>query len=191
MDEVIVNPAWVCPLCRDLCNCSFHRSKRGWAPTGTLYRRAAAEGARCRCPHLGLVPGCLALSPHPLPLLLPSGSNRERLTCAPACHPIAGYNSVAHYLVLNNLSAEAKPHALEMAPPELRAQLEEEIKQEAAASAVAAEEGAAAVQEQLLALDAEPTTSPAAKATKAMRKRKGGDTLPCLGALGCPLRCSK
>lgn len=35
---------WRCPMCRDLCNCSFHRSKRGWAPTGTLYRLASAEG---------------------------------------------------------------------------------------------------------------------------------------------------
>ena len=38
---------WRCPMCRDLCNCSFHRSKRGWAPTGTLYRHAIAEGERC------------------------------------------------------------------------------------------------------------------------------------------------
>ncbi len=36
---------WVCPPCRGLCNCSFHRISRGWAPTGTLYRRAIAEGA--------------------------------------------------------------------------------------------------------------------------------------------------
>ncbi|KAK9832095.1 hypothetical protein WJX81_006077 [Elliptochloris bilobata] len=35
---------WVCPPCRGLCNCSFHRIRRGWAPTGTLYRRALAEG---------------------------------------------------------------------------------------------------------------------------------------------------
>ncbi len=38
--------AWVCPPCRGLCNCSFHRIRAGWAPTGTLYRRAIAEGAR-------------------------------------------------------------------------------------------------------------------------------------------------
>lgn len=35
---------WVCPPCRDLCNCSFHRSRRGWCPTGSLYRKAQAEG---------------------------------------------------------------------------------------------------------------------------------------------------
>ena len=42
--EVEAKPDWVCPVCRDLCNCSFHRIKKGWAPTGTLYRRALAEG---------------------------------------------------------------------------------------------------------------------------------------------------
>ena len=44
VDEAAENPEWTCPPCRDLCNCSFHRSRRGWAPTGTLYRRAIAEG---------------------------------------------------------------------------------------------------------------------------------------------------
>ena len=36
--------AWVCPVCRDLCNCSFHRIRKGWAPTGTLYRQAIKQG---------------------------------------------------------------------------------------------------------------------------------------------------
>lgn len=44
INEVSCNPSWVCPPCRDLCNCSFHRSKRGWCPTGTLYRKSIAEG---------------------------------------------------------------------------------------------------------------------------------------------------
>lgn len=43
--EVEAGGPWVCPPCRGLCNCSFHRIRRGWAPTGTLYRRAIAEGA--------------------------------------------------------------------------------------------------------------------------------------------------
>ena len=43
--EVQAAGAWECPPCRGLCNCSFHRIRRGWAPTGTLYRRAIAEGA--------------------------------------------------------------------------------------------------------------------------------------------------
>lgn len=44
VDEVAARPDWACPHCRGLCNCSFHRARRGWAPTGTLYRRAAAQG---------------------------------------------------------------------------------------------------------------------------------------------------
>ena len=43
--EVQAVGAWECPPCRGLCNCSFHRIRRGWAPTGTLYRRAIAQGA--------------------------------------------------------------------------------------------------------------------------------------------------
>ncbi|EEH57331.1 uncharacterized protein MICPUCDRAFT_58101 [Micromonas pusilla CCMP1545] len=35
---------WRCPPCRDLCNCSFCRQRKGWPPTGTLYRRAIKEG---------------------------------------------------------------------------------------------------------------------------------------------------
>ena len=45
LDEVMApGQEWVCPVCRDLCNCSFHRIRKGWAPTGTLYRRAIAQG---------------------------------------------------------------------------------------------------------------------------------------------------
>lgn len=45
IEEVLsVADTWVCPTCRDLCNCSFHRTRKGWAPTGTLYRRAITEG---------------------------------------------------------------------------------------------------------------------------------------------------
>jgi hypothetical protein len=49
VDEVIAagsKEGWVCPPCRDLCNCSFCRSRKGWCPTGTLYRRAEAERYR-------------------------------------------------------------------------------------------------------------------------------------------------
>ncbi|KDD74571.1 monoamine-oxidase A repressor R1 Zinc-finger domain-containing protein, partial [Helicosporidium sp. ATCC 50920] len=42
--EARADPSWTCPVCRDLCNCSAHRNRRGWAPTGSLYRLAAAEG---------------------------------------------------------------------------------------------------------------------------------------------------
>ncbi|KAL4423864.1 hypothetical protein ABPG75_001165 [Micractinium tetrahymenae] len=147
VDEVNANPDWLCPLCRDICNCSFHRSKRGWAPTGTLYRHAIAEG----------------------------------------------YKSVAHYLVLNNLSDDAKLVAMErgMCPPELAAELKKEVAAAASkeapkgkeAAAAPAEEAAgpergapaaelppAAVEEQLL--QAEPAEEP--EAESARRSGRGG-----------------
>uniref|UniRef100_A0A7N0ZRH3 Zinc-finger domain-containing protein n=1 Tax=Kalanchoe fedtschenkoi TaxID=63787 RepID=A0A7N0ZRH3_KALFE len=37
--EVSQNPNWVCPVCRDICNCSICRQAKGWAPTGNLYRK--------------------------------------------------------------------------------------------------------------------------------------------------------
>ena len=43
-EEEDLDHGWVCPPCRGLCNCSFHRARRGWAPTGSLYRYALAEG---------------------------------------------------------------------------------------------------------------------------------------------------
>lgn len=47
VDEANADAEWTCPHCRDtlLCNCSQHRSRRGWAPTGALYRKAIAMGA--------------------------------------------------------------------------------------------------------------------------------------------------
>ena len=42
--EVNENKDWICPHCRDLCNCSFHRSRRGWAPTGQMYPHASGLG---------------------------------------------------------------------------------------------------------------------------------------------------
>jgi cell division cycle-associated protein 7 len=44
IEEANANPDWKCPECRGICNCSFHRSKLGWAPTGTMFRSAAADG---------------------------------------------------------------------------------------------------------------------------------------------------
>ncbi|MCO5568195.1 hypothetical protein L7F22_021891 [Adiantum nelumboides] len=38
--EVNNNKEWVCPVCRGMCNCSFCRLKKGWAPTGSMYRLA-------------------------------------------------------------------------------------------------------------------------------------------------------
>ncbi|MCO5558592.1 hypothetical protein L7F22_012177 [Adiantum nelumboides] len=34
------NKEWVCPVCRGMRNCSFCRLKKGWAPTGSMYRLA-------------------------------------------------------------------------------------------------------------------------------------------------------
>ncbi|CAA7387682.1 unnamed protein product [Spirodela intermedia] len=42
--EAIKNPGWVCPVCRDICNCSLCRTKKGWAPTGCLYKKVVSLG---------------------------------------------------------------------------------------------------------------------------------------------------
>ena len=42
--EINENPDWECPVCRDICNCSFCRTKKGWMPTGNMYRAAIASG---------------------------------------------------------------------------------------------------------------------------------------------------
>ncbi|XVE87211.1 hypothetical protein DITRI_Ditri18aG0098000 [Diplodiscus trichospermus] len=42
--EAIENPNWVCPVCRGICNCSLCRQAKGWAPTGSLYRKISQMG---------------------------------------------------------------------------------------------------------------------------------------------------
>lgn len=42
--EALANPDWRCPSCLDICNCSFCRTKKGYAPTGAMYRRVLAMG---------------------------------------------------------------------------------------------------------------------------------------------------
>ncbi|XP_076896353.1 uncharacterized protein LOC143549315 [Bidens hawaiensis] len=42
--EANANPDWVCPVCRDICNCSRCRRVRGWEPTGNLYRKVLHLG---------------------------------------------------------------------------------------------------------------------------------------------------
>ncbi|KAL5678617.1 hypothetical protein ACJX0J_014748, partial [Zea mays] len=37
--EVKKNPNWICPVCRGICNCSICRTKKGWFPTGSAYRK--------------------------------------------------------------------------------------------------------------------------------------------------------
>ncbi|KAL5562528.1 hypothetical protein UlMin_032275 [Ulmus minor] len=42
--EVNENPSWICPVCRDICNCSLCRKGKGWMPTGNLYRKVVKLG---------------------------------------------------------------------------------------------------------------------------------------------------
>ncbi|XP_023769648.1 uncharacterized protein LOC111918216 [Lactuca sativa] len=42
--EAKENPEWVCPVCRDICNCSRCRRVKGWEPTGNLYRKVLRLG---------------------------------------------------------------------------------------------------------------------------------------------------
>ncbi|XP_061341986.1 uncharacterized protein LOC133288277 [Gastrolobium bilobum] len=42
--EALQNPTWICPVCRGICNCSLCRNAKGWAPTGTLYKKISALG---------------------------------------------------------------------------------------------------------------------------------------------------
>ncbi|XP_066335769.1 uncharacterized protein [Miscanthus floridulus] len=42
--EVKKNPNWICPVCRGICNCSICRSKKGWFPTGSAYRKVVGLG---------------------------------------------------------------------------------------------------------------------------------------------------
>ncbi|EDO33918.1 predicted protein [Nematostella vectensis] len=42
--EAIMNPQWVCPPCRGICNCSFCMKKRGRRCTGILIHLAREKG---------------------------------------------------------------------------------------------------------------------------------------------------
>ncbi|XP_057992662.1 uncharacterized protein LOC110647928 isoform X3 [Hevea brasiliensis] len=41
--EVNENPNWICPVCRGICNCSICRKAKGWAPTGSLFRKSEGK----------------------------------------------------------------------------------------------------------------------------------------------------
>ena len=60
VDEAARDAAWRCPPCRDLCNCSFCRQKKGWPPTGSMYRRAIKEGFQSVAHYLVLGPATRA-----------------------------------------------------------------------------------------------------------------------------------
>ncbi|KAG8081727.1 hypothetical protein GUJ93_ZPchr0014g47547 [Zizania palustris] len=42
--EAKKNPNWICPVCRGICNCSICRTKKGWFPTGCVYRKVVSLG---------------------------------------------------------------------------------------------------------------------------------------------------
>ncbi|PON53052.1 Zinc-finger domain of monoamine-oxidase A repressor R [Trema orientale] len=42
--EAKENPNWVCPVCRDVCNCSLCRKEKGWMPTGPISRKVFRLG---------------------------------------------------------------------------------------------------------------------------------------------------
>ncbi|XP_020104611.1 uncharacterized protein LOC109721402 isoform X2 [Ananas comosus] len=42
--EANKNPNWICPVCRGICNCSLCRVKKGWTPTGPLYKKVTSLG---------------------------------------------------------------------------------------------------------------------------------------------------
>lgn len=42
--EANQNPNWICPVCREICNCSLCRQGKGWMPTGSLYRKVLKLG---------------------------------------------------------------------------------------------------------------------------------------------------
>ncbi|KAJ0593020.1 putative Zinc-finger domain of monoamine-oxidase A repressor R1 [Helianthus annuus] len=42
--EANANPFWVCPVCRDICNCNRCRRVKGWEPTGDLYKKTLYLG---------------------------------------------------------------------------------------------------------------------------------------------------
>lgn len=47
LDEVLANPSWRCPICREICNCSnihCQRAKSDLAPTATLHPEAVTYG---------------------------------------------------------------------------------------------------------------------------------------------------
>ncbi|CAI7735321.1 unnamed protein product [Closterium sp. NIES-53] len=44
IEEALADPAWECPVCRDICNCSICRNRKGWGPTGPLFHKVWGAG---------------------------------------------------------------------------------------------------------------------------------------------------
>ncbi|CAI5941885.1 unnamed protein product [Closterium sp. NIES-65] len=44
IEEALADPTWECPVCRDICNCSICRNRKGWGPTGPLFHKVWGAG---------------------------------------------------------------------------------------------------------------------------------------------------
>ncbi|GJP43883.1 hypothetical protein CLOM_g3283 [Closterium sp. NIES-68] len=44
VEEALADPTWECPVCRDICNCSICRNRKGWGPTGQLFHKVWGAG---------------------------------------------------------------------------------------------------------------------------------------------------
>ncbi|CAI5510242.1 unnamed protein product [Closterium sp. Naga37s-1] len=44
IEEALADPEWECPVCRDICNCSICRNRKGWGPTGQLFHKVWGAG---------------------------------------------------------------------------------------------------------------------------------------------------
>ena len=69
IDEVKQQTDWICPGCRDLCNCSSPnciRIKRGWFPTQTLWHEAKRQGFKSVAHYLVLTHVSAAASAAPI-----------------------------------------------------------------------------------------------------------------------------
>lgn len=122
--EVAKNAAWTCPDCRGICNCSIHRIRKGWAPTGQAYPQAIA----------------------------------------------AGYKSVAHMLILQNLAHPVEAAVTQAAPSQPASELPPPT--------VAPGMEAPAVQQQICDLLPRKRKAESAKATSSKKAKKAAPRPP-------------
>jgi hypothetical protein len=81
IDEVRDRSDWVCPACRDICNCSganCMRLKRGWFPTNQLSHEAREQGYKSVAHYLVLTHLSQHVSAAPMALALDGMKRRRR-----------------------------------------------------------------------------------------------------------------
>ncbi len=81
IDEVRERDDWICPACRDICNCSganCMRIKRGWFPTNQLSHEAKDQGYKSVAHYLVLTHLSEQASAAPMDLILGGTSRRRR-----------------------------------------------------------------------------------------------------------------